>query len=71
MTKSHLHPPAPEDLPELYLDLLRRLERLEGIVQQLRALGTGVALNRPTWRDIEPMLKDIRPLQEEVGLDDE
>lgn len=47
MMGSHYLPPAPEDLAELFVALVRRLERLEGHVQQLRAQGTAAFMGVP------------------------
>lgn len=71
MIKNHFHPPAPEDLPDLYINLVRRLERLEGTVQQLRAQGNTAIIGRPTWKDIEPLQEDIRRLKKKTGLDEQ
>ena len=71
MRKSRFQPPAPEDLPDLYADLLQRLERLEGNVQQLRAQGNAAIIGRPTWRDVQPMQEDIRRLKEQMGLNED
>jgi len=71
MSSRHPLPPAPGDLPELYLALVRRLERLEGHMQQLRAQRNAAVIGRPTWRDLEPIQKDIRRLKEKAGLDEQ
>lgn len=61
-------PPALEDLPELYADLIAYLDKLEGAVKQLRAQATAATLNRVTWRDLEPIQSDIQCLKEKLGL---
>jgi hypothetical protein len=66
MNKARRHPPAPEDLPELYLDVLARLEKLEGKVFQLLSEGTRDGLLRPTWRDVQEIRADIDQLREEI-----
>ena len=64
MTPAHRLPPAPEDLPELYLKLVERLDRLEGTVRQSMAEGTRDALERPTWRDVDALKKDIERIEQ-------
>lgn len=61
-------PPALEDLPELYADLIAYLEKLEGAIKQLRAQATAATLNRVTRRDLEPIQNDIERLKEKLEL---
>ena len=53
-----------DDAAELYASLTRRIERLEGHVQQLLAERTSHTLVTPTWGDIETIKKDIARLQD-------
>ncbi len=69
MTKALRHPPAPEDLPELYLKLIARLEKVEGSVRQLLAERTRDSLARPTWSDLQQVQADIQELKANAGLD--
>jgi hypothetical protein len=63
MTKHRPPPPVPEDLAELYLDLKRRLEKLEGSVKQLLAEQTQETALRPTWRDFQKLQTEIENLK--------
>ena len=53
-------PIALQDLEELYRRLVGRLDRLEGTVRQLLAEGTRDTLDRPSWRDIDELRKQIQ-----------
>ena len=50
-------------------EIVRRIERLEGIVAGLQVDRTRRSL-QPTWRDIEPMQKDLKRLKEKLDVDD-
>jgi hypothetical protein len=70
MIKFHPQPPAPEDLPELYLALKAHVEKLEGMVRQMSAEGTRATLDRPTWRDMQELRAEIERLRTSIHLKD-
>jgi hypothetical protein len=63
MTPDLPYTPSLEELAELYLRLKARVERMEGMVQQLVAEGKHDTLTRPTWRDVETIRQDIARLE--------
>jgi hypothetical protein len=69
MSQFHPEPPAAEDLPKLYLALLRRVERLEGALRQLWSDGVRDNL-RPTLRDIQEIKADIDRLRKSIRKED-
>jgi len=66
MTKPRPQPPAPEELPALYLALAAKVERLEGMVRQLLAERTHSQIMTPTWRDSQEIGADIDQLREAI-----
>lgn len=67
MTPDLPYTPSIEELAEMYLRLKARVEQLDGQVQQLRAGGTHDTLTRPTYRDLEPIKRDITELQKQLA----
>ncbi len=59
MNKTKRLPPAPEDLPALYVTLAANVERLEGMVRQLLAEGTHSQITAPTWKDFQELKADV------------
>ncbi len=49
-------------------EVVRRIERLEGIVAGLQVDRTKRSL-QPTWRDVEPMQKDLKRFKEKLESD--
>jgi len=67
MTKSKPLPPAPEDLPALYLALATQVEKLEGMVRQLMAERTHSQITAPTWKDFQEIKADIDRLRAAIN----
>jgi N-acetylglucosamine-6-phosphate deacetylase len=60
-------PPPLDALPELYLRLVRRVEKLEGQVKQLLAEGTRDTLPTLTWKDLDALKKDLAEMQRQLS----
>ena len=62
-------PPPPDALPELYLHLVRRVEKLEGNVKQLLAERTHDANAHATVRDVQALKADIQEIRRSITED--
>ena len=67
MTRPSPQPPAPEELPALYRALVTKVEKLEGMVQQLLAEKTHTQITSPTWRDFQEIKVDMDRLRAAVN----
>ena len=67
MTRPRPQPPAPEELPILYLALVTKVERLEGMVRQLLAERTHTQITSPTWRDFQEIKADMDRLRAAIN----
>jgi len=67
MTRPRPQPPAPEELPPLYLALATKVEKLEGMVRQLLAEKTHTQITSPTWRDFQEIKVDMDRLRAAVN----
>jgi hypothetical protein len=63
MTRPRPQPPAPEELPALYLALVTKVERLEGMARQLLAEKTHSHIMSPTWKDFQEIKADVDRLR--------